>query len=892
MKRRAWHLFFLAVCAAGFACLGDLRAEEAKSATSTASDAVRSTSSVVRSANNTAPGRPADAPAWEPEVPSQVRNEAGASLRGEKKSESLRSPVSAFRSQEDVAELVAEPARVQVRVGELGHVLITARLKSGFDADATDAAALSASSQDTLKVEEGGALRGRQPGSATLIATLGNQRIEIPVEVLPAANEAPSFVRDVLPVLSKAGCNAGACHAKPDGQNGFHLTVFSYDPKSDYNGIVEDARGRRVFPSCPEESLILLKATLTVPHEGGERFDKDSDAYRTLVRWIRSGLVYRAEKEPVLESISAFPRERRYRKGATQRLLVRAHYSDGSERDVTALAGFVSNDKEMARVTDDGVASIGKLSGEAVVVARYMGLVGDSRVSVPADRLLPESQYAELPVNNFIDELAYAQFKRLGLFPSAPCTDAGFLRRASLDAIGALPTPEEARAFLADTAPDKRNKLIDRLLANPFYADYWANKWADLLRPNSDRVGIKSVYVLDQWLRESFRENKPYDQFVREIMLTEGNTHRYGPAVIYRDRREPAEFTTMFSRLFLGVRLDCAKCHHHPNEKWSQDDFYHMAAFFGSMRQKGAGISAPISPGNETFFFSPGRTVKHPVTGELMDPKAPDGPLVKTAADVDPRRALADWMTDAKNPFFARAAANRVWEAFFGRGIVDPVDDFRISNPPSNPALIDALGEELARQHFDLKALMRTIMRSHLYQLSSAPNEFNAADTRNFSRAYRRRLPAEALTDAVADITGVPDAYPGMPPDSRAMQAWSYKIDSQTMDAFGRPNSSSDCPCERDVRPSIVQALHLMNSKLLQEKLASDAGRVHALAAGQLPPEDIVSELYLACYARKPTAEELQIAAVPFHAEGATRQTAAEDVLWSLLNSAEFVFNH
>ena len=410
---------------------------------------------------------------------------------------------------------------------------------------------------------------------------------------------------------------------------------------------------------------------------------------------------------------------------------------------MTALAGFVSNDKEMARVTDDGIVSIGKVSGEAVIVARYMGLVCDSRISVPADRLLPESKYAQLPVNNFIDEIAYAQFKRLGLFPSEPCADSEFLRRASLDVIGALPSPDEARAFLVDTAPDKRAKLIDRLLAHPFYADFWANKWADLLRPNSDRVGVKSVYVLDQWLREKFRANEPYDQFVRAIVLAEGNTHRDGPTVIYRDRREPADLTTMFSQLFLGVRLDCAKCHHHPNEKWSQDDFYQMAAFFGPLKQKGAGISTPISGGNETFYFGGVRMVRHPVTGELLEPKAPDGPLVKTPVTVDPRRALADWMTDPKNPFFSRAIANRIWAAFFGRGIVDPVDDFRISNPPSNPALLDALAQEVVKEKFDLKALMRTILRSHLYQLSSVPNEFNKADTRNYSRSYRRRLPAE-----------------------------------------------------------------------------------------------------------------------------------------------------
>jgi hypothetical protein len=381
---------------------------------------------------------------------------------------------------------------------------------------------------------------------------------------------------------------------------------------------------------------------------------------------------------------------------------------------------------------------------------------------------------------------------------------------------------------------------------------------------------------------------------VRDIITSEGNTHRFGPAVVYRDKREPADFTTMFSQLFLGVRLDCAKCHHHPNEKWGQDDFYRFAAFFGPMKQKGAGISAPISAGNETFYFAPGKTVKHPVTGEMMQPQPPDGPAVKADDNADPRLALADWMTGAKNPFFARAAANRVWAAFFGRGIVDPVDDFRISNPPSNPALLDALGQEFVQQKFDLKALMRTILRSHLYQLSAAPNDTNRGDTRNFSRAYRRRLPAETLADAIADITGVPDSYPGMPPGSRAMQAWTYKIDSQTMDAFSRPNSSSDCPNERDAKPSIVQALHLMNSRLLQEKLASKAttARVQRLAESKLTPEEIIAELYLATFARKPTDEELKIAAATFTAEGATRRSATEDVLWSLMNSAEFVFNH
>jgi hypothetical protein len=792
-----------------------------------------------------------------------------------------------------VTSLSGSPASLRIKSGEQAHFLITAKLADGFEIDATETAKVACG--DRIKMESPGVLRAVTAGSEKLIAELNGQRFELPIEIDPSPTDVqPTFTRDILPILSKAGCNAGACHAKPDGQNGFHLSVFSYDPKSDYDAIVKGARARRVFPSAPEESLLLLKATNTIPHEGSDRFAKDSDAFRTVARWMRTGLTYHAEKEPVPVRLEVTPRERRYKQGGAQRLLVHARYSDETVRDVTALASFNTNDKEIAKVSEEGRITIGESPGQAVIVARFMGLVGDSQIVVPTERLLPSEKYTQLPVNNFIDQYAYARFQQLGLFPSEVCTDAEFLRRATLDTLGILPTVEEARAFLDDTDPQKREKLIDRLLAHPSFGDYWANRWADLLRPNPDRVGVKGVYILDQWLRESFRSNKPYDQFVRELVAAEGNNHRDGPAVVYRDRRDPPELATMFSQLFLGVRLECAKCHHHPNEKWGQDDFYRMAAFFGPVKQKGAGISTPISGGNETFFFSSSRNVKHPVTGEIMDPQPPDGPSMKPADDSDPRVALIEWMTKSENPFFAKAIANRIWAAFFGRGIVDPVDDFRLSNPPSNPALLEALAQEVIANKYDLKALMRMIMRSRLYQLSATPNEWNRGDTRNFSRAYRRRLPAEVITDAVADVTGVPDRYEGMPPGSRALQTWTYKIDSRTMDAFGRPNSSSDCPCERDTRPSIVQSLHLTNSRSLHEKLKSSdpAARVQQLAAGNRKPAEIVTDLYLACYSRKPTDEELDLATAAFAAENASPRSATEDIAWALLNSAEFVFNH
>jgi WD40 repeat protein len=713
-----------------------------------------------------------------------------------------------------------------------------------------------------------------------------------------AAELPVSFVRDILPVLSKAGCNAGACHAKPEGQNGFKLSVFSYDPKSDYAEIAKEARGRRVFPAAPEESLILKKPTLGLQHEGGERFQPGSQPYELIARWIRDGMIYQVPEEATLVRIVAKPGERRYRKGAKQRLQVKAHYSDGSERDVTHLASFDSNEKEIAQVDERGQVNIGKLTGQGAIVARYMGFVADAKIMVPADRLLPASKYSGLPVNNFIDELAYAHFKELGLLPSRTCSDAEFLRRASLDAIGLLPTAAEARAFLKSGIEHRkceiadRRALINRLLDQPAYADYWANRFADLLRPNPDRVGVKSVFIFDQWLRECFRANKPYDQFVREILTAEGSNHRDGPAVVYRDRREPADLTTMFSQLFLGVRLECARCHHHPNEKWGQEDFYQFAAFFGTVKQKGAGLSPPISAGTETFYFAAGGTVKHPVSGEVMSPRAPEAETPQVPPGTDPRQALAAWLTASNNPFFAQAIVNRVWANFFGRGLVEPVDDFRISNPSVNPPLLEALAANFAKHGYDLKHLMRTIMESHLYQLGSEPNESNLADTRNFSRAYRRRLPAEVLLDAVNDATGVRDNFAGMPIGSRATQAWSYKIESQFMDAFSRPNPSSDPPCERDRHMSVVQSLHLMNSKALQAKLSNKTGRAFRLAASTRSPDEIVTELYFATLSRPPSSEEQTLATAAFNAKDANRQTATEDVFWALLNSAEFVFNH
>ena len=707
------------------------------------------------------------------------------------------------------------------------------------------------------------------------------------------ADAAPrSFRNDVLPVLARAGCASGSCHAKAGGQNGFQLSIFAYDPAADHREIVHGARGRRVFPAAPDESLLLLKATQAIDHEGGRRIEPGSEFHQVLRDWIAQGAPWSLTSEPSLARIEVNPAVGSYGKGAETRLRVTAVYSDDSRRDVTHLAEYRSNDEAMATVDHDGVVILGNQSGQGVIIVRYMDQVGNARVTVPGERQLPAAAYAALPVRGAIDRLVYARHRELGLLASDVCGDSEFLRRAWLDTVGKLPPATVARDYLLDFSADKRTKLIDELLADPEWADHWAVKLGDLIRPNTQRVGVKPVYLLDHWLRRRLRANTPWNELVRELLTATGSTHQYGPVAFFRDKREPATAGAFVSRIFLGIRLDCAQCHHHPSEKWSQDDYYQFAAFFGSMKRKGQGISPPISGEPEYWWWEPGGTVKHPVSDEVMPPRPLDGKAFAIAKDRDPRAALVHWMLRPENPFFARAIVNRVWGEFFGVGIVDPVDDFRASNPPSNEPLLDWLARDFVQHGYDLKHLMRRILRSHVYALSSLPNETNAADQRNYARSLRRRLPAEVMADAVARVTDTAGKWDGLPTGARAMEVWNTKMSSTFLDTFGRPDASAECPCERDPAPTIVQSLHLMNSEALQDRIAHKEGRAARLAAGEATPEEIVREIYLAAYARPPSGAELELAVAAFSVEGTTRRSAAEDVMWALINSAEFVFNH
>ncbi len=784
------------------------------------------------------------------------------------------------------------PTDIQLSVGAQQRLLISHHSESGFIEDLSRKASITTSNRAVVTVENG-LVRGEGEGLAKIRVEVNSIVRNVDVVVVPSVGGLKlSFVGDVLPVLAKAGCAGGSCHAKPKGQNGFSLSVFSHDPESDYREVVKDQRGRRVFPALPSESLLLKKPTLKVEHEGGRRFAADSFFYSIIHRWIEEGMLYKRVDEPILNGIDVFPLERRYSKSSYQQLVVTANFSDGSSRDVSHLAEFSSNEKDIVEINSDGLLRVGGLNGEGVIVVRYQGKVALARVIVPADSSFPDYVYDGLPKNNFIDEQALVRFRKLGILPSDLCTDSEFIRRAYIDTLGVLPLASEVRLFLSDQRKNKRNGLINRLLDDPRYADTWANRWGDLFRPNIARVGLKSAYTIDDWIRRSFAENKPYDQMAREILTAKGSTHKVGPTVIYRTRREPATLTTLFSQVFLGVRLECARCHHHPNEKWSQGDFYSFAAFFAELKRKGTGISPPISAGTEYFYHSPGGDVKHPVTGEIMTAAPLGAAKLITPSGKDPRSTLANWMLVPDNPYFAKAMVNRIWGQFFGRGIVHPVDDFRASNPPVNPDILDALANDFSNNGYDLKHLMRRIMESRLYQLSSIPNKTNLQDTRSFSRFYRRRFSAENLEDIIEQVTGVTNEYSNLRSDARKVELWTTKMDSPLLESFGLPNSSENCPCERDNRSSIIQALHLMNSSDLQLQLANKNGHAAKMVKADHSPSEIVDEVYLMLYSRWPTEEEKVIAVETIKSNENNRQQGVEDLMWALINTGEFVFNH
>jgi len=718
-----------------------------------------------------------------------------------------------------------------------------------------------------------GRVVAKAKGATWLTAKCDSGLTTVPVVVRSAgALLKRSFVNDVAPIFTMAGCSGANCHGSIRGQRGFKLSLFGYEPALDYEAI-----GTRVDKTAPEKSLVLAKATAQTAHGGGFRFAADSLEYRTILEWIREGAPYDSQDTPRMTDLRVYPRERiLIGKDAAQQLVAVAYYSDGAVRDVTQLVQYSSNNPDVVQVNAKGEAKALQ-TGETAVMVRTMGLAVASRILVAASK--PDAAYARVPRNNFIDEYVFAKLQKLNIKPAEVASDGEFLRRVYLDAIGKLPTEEEARAFLASKVPNKRAMTIDWLLKQPEFADVWALKFAELTRAGTREAGAKGGRIVYEWLRRSFAENKPYDKLVTELLLSQG-AHLFGkgPSSFYNISFDSnaADHATNISQIFLGVRIECAKCHNHPWEKWTQDDFYGLAAFFARVAVK----EVYENDENATVYNEEG-TVVHPKTKRPVTPKYLDGVLEADEQDKDIRESLANWMTRADNPFFSRAFVNRVWKHYLGRGLVEEVDDLRVTNPPTNPALLDALAADFVKNKFNIRRLVRTIMLSRTYQLSAQPNDTNRDDAINYSRFGMRRLMAETLTDAIAQVTAVPDKFPGYPPGTRAMQV--YAGGNYMLSTFGR--LSRDIICERDTQPDIAQTMHLISGDTIQKKLNAEGNIVSRWMTG-----DVVDSLFLRTLTRFPTAAEKDALAKAL--TDGDRKAVLQDALWAILNSKEFLYNH
>jgi hypothetical protein len=701
----------------------------------------------------------------------------------------------------------------------------------------------------------------------------------------PAEENRVSFATEVQPTLTKLGCNQGACHGAQYGKGGFKLSLRGFDDQADYREIVRAAFARRVDLIDPTRSLLLRKPTLAIPHEGGRRLVEGSRAYQTLERWIRQRAPGPSPVDRKLKELVVTPKELILQPGGNARVAAKAVYEDGSEELLADKAAFDCQSPTVADVSAEGdITARGQ--GEAVVMVRYLGSVAVVRVIVPYG---VTASLDAFPPNNVIDTLWAETWRKIGLTPSPPCDDAEFFRRIHLSTLSTLPRTEDVQAFLADPSPDKREKAIDAVLERPEYVDAWTQKWGDLLLNSRRSIQKKGMWSLHNWLRASFRANKPMDKFVEELITAVGSPYENGPANFYGIGGAD-EWTESTAQVFLGVRLQCAKCHNHPYENLLQSDYYRMKAFFGRVGKKSS-QEFGLAGGETVIFVNDSGEVGHPRTGELMKPKPVGGPPVDDP--IDRRRALASWMTARDNPALARNLANRYWGYYFGRGLVHPIDDLRVTNPASNPELLDALAADLIAHDYDIKHLVRTIMRSKVYQLGAVSTSVSRVDAENryVTHFAPKRLRAEALLDAVDSACGTREKFPELPLGYRAIALPDSDYVSDFLDTFGRPRRAVPCECERSEAPTMTQALLMISGGLLNRKVADPDGRVARLVAAQTPPEKAIEELFLCTVSRPPTGEERREALAEIQAAASPKE-GLEDLLWTLLNTREFQFNH
>ena len=737
---------------------------------------------------------------------------------------------------------------------------------------------------EIAEVSSRGQVVPKKNGMARIVARGGSVEAETMVKV--EAMEKPAFAsfrNDVIPAFSQASCNTGACHGTPTGKGGFKLSLRGYLPDQDYLALTREAGGRRINPIAADTSMILRKPLGEIPHEGGLRLGRHSKSFEYLHDWIAEG----AKDDPAAPAalkLEILPGARVLNAPAkTQQTVAVVHYADGTVRDVTPLCYYNASNPEIAEVDADGHVAF-KSRGEVAIIAHYHNLVANVRLTHLVD--VPGFKTAEVPQDNVIDKAVYAKLNRMRIAPSEVCSDQEFIRRAFLDAIGVVPTPTEVEAFLGDGGSDKRSKLIDRLLDRPEYYDFWTLKFADILRSNARLIQSKGTYVFNRWIKKNLEQNTPMDVFVRELLTADGSALRNPAANYYRISRDPENSVETTAQLFLGVRIQCAKCHNHPFERWTQDDYYGFAAFFSRVRQKKATL-----PDDEVIFTAKDGDVRQPRTGQVMKPKALGGPILEDPKNPDRRIKLAAWLTSPENPFFAKSLVNRVWYHLVGRGIVEPVDDFRDSNPACNDELLDGLTAQFVKSGFDLKSLIHAILASRSYQLSARTNELNAEDTLYFSHAYTKLLPAEVLLDAISSVTGTTTPFDGLPKGARATQIPDGKMENPFLKTFGRPARELACECERESDSNLSQALQLIGGATVNGKLRDDSGRMATLAKSTKTSEQITKDLYVVALSREPNATEL--AAAVKHLGGTPdRRQAVEDLGWVLINSKEFLFRH
>jgi hypothetical protein len=809
--------------------------------------------------------------------------------------------VAAFPSDaSERAKVIGQPTGLDVRPATVTldspravqQMTVTGKYADGTIRDLTPFAAYTSETPDLLEAT-GGFIRGKRNGNTQLVVQVGGQTAKVPVTVSKLDQPVPvSFRQDVIAGLNVGGCNAGACHGTPSGKNGFRLSLRGFDPAQDYIQLTRDVWGRRTDKEDAFASLILQKGLGRIPHEGGARFGADTVAVEAIAGWIRQGMLDDPPGRPTVVKTEVLPGPRVLKAPARwQQLAVIAHLSDNTTRDVTRLTVFSSSDPAVADVSPNGLVEF-KQGGEVAILCRYLEEMRSVRITY----LEPREGFAwsNPPEANYVDKHIFAKLKLMTILPSDLCSDSEFVRRAYLDLCGLLPTTDETTKFLADPAADKRAKLVDKLLERPEYADFWALKWLDVLRSSRKTIQLKGAAAFQLWLRDNLARNEPLDEMIRELLTATGSTYANPPANYYRIAKDPTNLAETTAQLFFGVRMQCAKCHNHPFEAITQDDYYSTAAWFARVKTKKDVTTAgkkPEDPGAEVVFDLRDGEVTQPRSGKTMAPKFLKGAVPPIPPGKDRREVFAEWLTGAANPYFAKSVVNRVWYHLMGKGIVDPVDDFRDSNPPSNDELLDALAKDFVAKNFDLKSLVRTIMTSRTYQLSATPNETNKEDAKYFSHAVTKLLTAEQLLDALCDVTAVPEKFAGLPLGTRAIQLPDGEVNHPFLKTFGQPARELACECERESDSNLAQALQLINGPTINDKLRNPNNRLGKLLAEKKNEKEILDALYMAALARPATDAE-RAPALSHVAKNMDKRKAWEDVLWAILNTREFLFRH